>query len=155
MFLHSLMLFFSALTVFSVVLLAVWMLFARQGRQAISVTAVGIGTLRQRLGMSSVIVIGIAGVVAVLVALLAMSDGYRETLSKTGSTDTAIVMRGASASEVMSVLDHDSVTLIPQTVASPRMPRASRSPRPSWWWRPTCRSRVVRQTTRAACNCAA
>ena len=36
MFLHSLMLFFSALTVFSVVLLAVWMLFARQGRQAIS-----------------------------------------------------------------------------------------------------------------------
>jgi len=115
MFLHSLMLFFSALTVFSVVLLAVWMLFAHQGRQAISVTAVGIGTLRQRLGMSSVIVIGIAGVVAVLVALLAMSDGYRETLSKTGSTDTAIVMRGASASEVMSVLDHDSVTLIPQT----------------------------------------
>lgn len=115
MFLHSLMLFFSALTVFSVVLLAVWMLLARQGRQAISVTAVGISTLRQRLGMSSVIVIGIAGVVAVLVALLAMSDGYRETLSKTGSADTAIVMRGASASEVMSVLDHDSVTLIPQT----------------------------------------
>jgi putative ABC transport system permease protein len=115
MFLHSLMLFFSALTVLSVVLLAVWMLFARQGRQAISVTAVGISTLRQRLGMSSVIVIGIAGVVAVLVALLAMSDGYRETLSKTGSADTAIVMRGASASEVMSVLDHDSVTLIPQT----------------------------------------
>jgi putative ABC transport system permease protein len=115
MSLHSLMLFFSALTVFSVVLLAVWMLLARQGRQAISVTAVGISTLRQRLGMSSVIVIGIAGVVAVLVALLAMSDGYRETLSKTGSADTAIVMRGASASEVMSVLDHDSVTLIPQT----------------------------------------
>jgi putative ABC transport system permease protein len=115
MSLHSLMLFFSALTVFSVVLLAVWMLLARQGRQAISVTAVGISTLRQRLGMSSVIVIGIAGVVAVLVALLAMSDGYRETLSKTGSADTAVVMRGASASEVMSVLDHDSVTLIPQT----------------------------------------
>ncbi|MFC5437350.1 ABC transporter permease [Rhodanobacter umsongensis] len=115
MFLHSLMLFFSALTVLSLALLAVWMLLARQGRQAISVTAVGISTLRQRLGMSSVIVIGIAGVVAVLVALLAMSDGYRETLSKTGSADTAIVMRGASASEVMSVLDHDSVTLIPQT----------------------------------------
>jgi putative ABC transport system permease protein len=115
MFLHSLMLFFSVLTLLSIVLLVIWMLFARQGRQAISVTAVGISTLRQRLGMSSVIVIGIAGVVAVLVALLAMSDGYRETLSKTGSADTAIVMRGASASEVMSVLDHDSVTLIPQT----------------------------------------
>ena len=114
MFLHSLMLLFSAIALLSTVLLAVWMLLTRQGRQAVSVTAVGISTLRQRLGMSSVIVIGIAGVVAVLVALLAMGDGYRETLSKTGSADTAIVMRGASASEVMSVLDHDSVTLIPQ-----------------------------------------
>jgi len=116
MFLHFLMLLFSAIALLSTALLAVWMLLTRQGRQAVSVTAVGISTLRQRLGMSSVIVIGIAGVVAVLVALLAMGDGYRETLSKTGSADTAIVMRGASASEVMSVLDHDSVTLIPQTV---------------------------------------
>jgi len=115
MFLHSLMLLFSTIALLSTAVLAIWMLLTRQGRQAVSVTAVGISTLRQRLGMSSVIVIGIAGVVAVLVALLAMGDGYRETLSKTGSADTAIVMRGASASEVMSVLDHDSVTLIPQT----------------------------------------
>lgn len=114
MFLHFLMLLFSVIALLSTALVAVWMLLTRQGRQAVSVTAVGISTLRQRLGMSSVIVIGIAGVVAVLVALLAMGDGYRETLSKTGSADTAIVMRGASASEVMSVLDHDSVTLIPQ-----------------------------------------
>ncbi len=114
MFLHFLMLLFSAIALLSTVLLAVWMLLTRQGRQAVSVTAVGISTLRQRLGMSSVIVIGIAGVVAVLVALLAMSEGYRETLSKTGSADTAIVMRGASASEVMSVLDRASVTLIPE-----------------------------------------
>ena len=116
MFLHFLMLLFSTLALVSAVFLAIWMLLTRQGRQAVSITSVGISTLRKRLGMSSVIVVGIAGVVAVLVALLAMSDGYRETLNKTGSTDTAIVMRGASASEVMSVLDHDSVTLIPQAV---------------------------------------
>jgi putative ABC transport system permease protein len=112
--LHSLMLVFTAIVLLLAVLVGGWMLLTRQGRQAVSVTAVGLSTLRQRLGMSSVIVIGIAGVVAVLVALLAMSDGYGETLRKTGSADTAIVMRGASASEVMSVLDHDSVTLIPQ-----------------------------------------
>ena len=116
MFLHFLMLLFSTFALVSAVFLAIWMLLTRQGRQAVSVTSVGLSTLRQRLGMSSVIVVGIAGVVAVLVALLAMSDGYRETLNKTGSADTAIVMRGASASEVMSVLDHDSVTLIPQAV---------------------------------------
>jgi putative ABC transport system permease protein len=108
------MLLFSAVLLLLVVLLALWMLLSRQGKQAASVTAVGISTLRQRLGMSSVVVVGIAGVVGVLVALLAMSEGYRETLSKTGNTDTAIVMRGASASEVMSVLDHVSATLIPQ-----------------------------------------
>ena len=119
-FKDSPMLLFSAVLLPLVVCLALWMLLSRQGRQAASVTGVGISTLRQRLGMSSVVVVGIAGVVGVLVALLAMSEGYRETLSKTGSADTAIVMRGASASEVMSVLDHDSVTLIPQAAGIAR-----------------------------------
>jgi putative ABC transport system permease protein len=67
------LLLFSAVLLLLVVLLALWMLLSRQGKQAASVTAVGISTLRQRLGMSSVVVVGIAGVVGVLVALLAMS----------------------------------------------------------------------------------
>lgn len=96
------------------VLFAAWMLLTRRGRQAASVATVGLSTLRQRLGSTAVIVVGIAGVVGVLVALLAMAEGYSETLRKTGSADTAIVMRGASASEVMSGLDHESVLLIPQ-----------------------------------------
>ncbi len=95
-------------------LFALWMIATRRGRQAASVTAVGISTLRQRLGSSAVIVIGIAGVVGVLVALLAMGEGYREELRKTGSVDTAIVMRGASDSEVTSVLERDSVVVIQQ-----------------------------------------
>ena len=52
------------------VLLAVAMLLTRRGRQALQVTRVGIATLPQRLGSSSVILVGIAGVVGVLVALL-------------------------------------------------------------------------------------
>ncbi|MFC3551345.1 ABC transporter permease [Lysobacter cavernae] len=94
---------------------AVWMLLTRRGRQAGSVTQVGVSTIAQRLGASSVIVIGIAGVVAVLVAMLAMAEGYRETLRRSGSQDTAIVMRGASAAEVMSTLGHDSVNVVAQT----------------------------------------
>ncbi|WP_205744341.1 ABC transporter permease [Dyella sp. M7H15-1] len=97
-----------------VVLFAAWMGLSRRGRQAASVTGVGISTLRQRLGSSSVVVIGIAGVVGVLVALLAMGEGYSETLRKTGSDDTAIVLRGGSASEVSSVLTHDSILVIEQ-----------------------------------------
>jgi len=95
-------------------LLAGWLLLARRGRQAMSVASVGISTLTQRLGSSAVIVVGIAGVVGVLVALLAMAEGYSETLRATGSADTAIILRGASAAEVASGLDHDSTTLIPQ-----------------------------------------
>jgi putative ABC transport system permease protein len=96
------------------VLLAAWLLFTRRGSQALSVANVGISTLGQRLGATTVIVVGIAGVVGVLVALLSMAEGYSDTLRKTGNTDTAVVMRGASASEVMSVLARESVSLIPQ-----------------------------------------
>jgi len=103
-----------------VVLLAAWLLLTRRGRQTRSVAGVGISTLSQRLGSSAVIVVGIAGVVGVLVALLAMAEGYAETLRKTGGTDTAIVMRGASAAEVASVLDRDSTTQISQAIGVAR-----------------------------------
>jgi putative ABC transport system permease protein len=92
--------------------LVAWLFLTRRGMQARSVVGVGLSSLRQRLGATAVIVIGIAGVVSVLVALLSMAEGYAQTLRKSGSTDTAVVMRGASASEVMSVLDRDSVALI-------------------------------------------
>jgi len=101
-------------------LLAAWLLLTRRGRQTRSVASVGISTLSQRLGASAVIVVGIAGVVGVLVALLAMAEGYAETLRKTGGTDTVIVMRGASAAEVASVLDRDSTTQIAQAAGVAR-----------------------------------
>lgn len=94
------------------VLFLLWMQLTRSGRQAGSATSVGVSTLPQRIGSSSVIVIGIAGVVAVLVSLLAMGVGYHDSLSKSGSADTAIVLRGSSASEVSSVLDHTSASVI-------------------------------------------
>jgi putative ABC transport system permease protein len=96
------------------VLLGAWMTLTRRGQQTASVAAVGISTLGQRLGSSLVIIVGIAGVVAVLVALLAMAQGYADTLRRTGSRDTAIVLRGASASEVSSVLTHDDQIVIEQ-----------------------------------------
>jgi len=96
------------------VLLALWLALSRRGGQARSVAGVGISTLPQRLGSSAVIVVGIAGVVGVLVALLAMAEGYAETLRKSGGRDTAIVLRGASAAEVASVLTREDITQIGQ-----------------------------------------
>lgn len=98
-----------------------WMLASRSGRQAGSVTRVGVSTLPQRLGASSVVVIGIAGVVAVLVALLAMAEGYRQTVASTGDEGTAIVLRGGSGAEVLSVLSRENVVTIAQ------MPQVARS----------------------------
>ena len=86
------------------VLLAAWMALTRTGRQAWSVTKVGIATIPQRLGSSSVIIVGIAGVVGVLVALLAMAEGFRQTLQQTGD----------ATAELSSGVGRDEVTLIQQ-----------------------------------------
>ncbi|MFG6456728.1 ABC transporter permease [Roseateles sp. BYS96W] len=96
------------------VLLALWMLLFRSGAQTRSVAAVGISTLTQRMGSSAVIVVGIAGVVGVLVALLAMAEGYARTQRNAGSLDTAIVLRGASANEVSSALSREDIVQIEQ-----------------------------------------
>ncbi|MCW5571835.1 MAG: ABC transporter permease [Steroidobacteraceae bacterium] len=86
----------------------------RSGRQAAAITRIGIATLPQRLGASSVIVIGIAGVVGVLVALLALAGGLQQTLRGTGNDDTAIVVRGGASAELDSGLSRESATLIAQ-----------------------------------------
>jgi putative ABC transport system permease protein len=95
-------------------LLLLWLFATRTGRQTWSVTQVGILSIPQRLGSSLVVVIGIAGVVGVLVAVLAMGAGFAATLRQTGSEDTAIVMRAGARTELNSVLDHESATLIAQ-----------------------------------------
>src|ERR1700689_4414575 len=98
----------------AVLLLALWTLLTRIGHQAWSVTEVGLATIPQRLGACSVVVVGIAGVVAVLVALLAMAGGFEATLKQSGSDDTAIVMRAGAQTEINSVIDHDSATVVAQ-----------------------------------------
>ena len=95
-------------------LLLLWMAFTQTGRQAASVTWVGVSTLGQRLGSSSVIMVGIAGVVGVLVALLAMGDGLQKTLKSTGDTETAIVLRGGASAELSSGITREHATLISQ-----------------------------------------
>lgn len=97
-----------------VVLLAAWMTFTRVGQQSWSVTEVGVATIPQRLGSSSVVVVGIAGVVGVLVALLSMAAGFEATLAETGTDDTVIVMRGGAQTELNSILDHDTATVVAQ-----------------------------------------
>ncbi len=94
------------------VVLALWLLLTRRGQQTLAVTGIGISSLPQRWGASSVIVIGIAGVVGVLVAMLAMGEGFQATLKGSGSDRTAIILRGGSQAETNSVITRDQVPLI-------------------------------------------
>jgi putative ABC transport system permease protein len=96
------------------VVLIAWMAFTRAGQQSWSVTQVGVTTIPQRLGSSSVVVVGIAGVVGVLVALLSMAVGFETTLKETGTDDTVLVMRSGSLTEINSGIDHDTAVVVSQ-----------------------------------------
>jgi putative ABC transport system permease protein len=83
-------------------------------RQAFAITGLSIRSIPERWAPSLVIVIGLAGVVAVFTALLAMSAGFDSTLKATGRHDVAIILRGGSDAELNSALDRDSTDLIKQ-----------------------------------------
>ena len=88
-----------------------WLGLTRAGRQAWSVTKVGMSTLPRRLGAASVVVIGIAGVVGVLVAVLSMGQGLNSTLHMAGNDVTAIVLRTGSQAEMISNMDGDTAVI--------------------------------------------
>jgi putative ABC transport system permease protein len=81
-------------------------------KQLTAVIGMSLQTLPQRLGASSVIVIGIAGVVAVLVSVLAMATGFRHTLADSGRADRVIILRGGSDAELNSNLTRADVDII-------------------------------------------
>src|SRR5947208_6270977 len=79
------------------------------------VTTVNLLTIPQRLATSLVIVVGIAGVVGVLVAVLAMSEGFRHTLASTGRPARVIMLRAGSDAEMSSNVARDQATLLANT----------------------------------------
>jgi putative ABC transport system permease protein len=81
-------------------------------RQVLALAWTGLSTLHLRIASSLVIVVGIAGVVGVLVSLLAMRDGFQATLAATGRVDEAIVLRGGANSELSSRLTREETSLI-------------------------------------------
>jgi len=81
-------------------------------KQTIAVTWMNLRNIPSRLGPSSVIVIGIAGVVAVLTALLAMAEGFQRTLEGAGQADHAIVLRDGANDELSSGIGGDQPGLI-------------------------------------------
>src|SRR5271167_1416940 len=80
--------------------------------QVAAVVLMNLRSLPQRIGPSFVIIAGSAGVVAVLVAVLAMAAGMAKTLQSTGRDDRAIVLRNGSASESGSALARSAAQIV-------------------------------------------
>lgn len=84
----------------------------RTFRQIGAVVALNLKSLPQRAKTSLVIVIGIAGVVAVLISVLSLSTGLVEALTATGRPDRAIMLHKQSVSEVGSSIPREAVFTI-------------------------------------------
>jgi putative ABC transport system permease protein len=80
--------------------------------QVAAVTLMNLKSLPQRLWLSLSTIVAVALVVVVLLAFLAMGNGFQRTLASSGSPDVAVVMRGGSQSEVNSVVTRDQVRLV-------------------------------------------
>src|SRR5262245_37783913 len=80
--------------------------------QVVEITLINLRNIPQRLGPSLVVVVGIAGVVGVLVSVMAMSEGFRHTLASTGRTDRVIMLRAGSDAEMSGGVDRDQAALL-------------------------------------------
>jgi putative ABC transport system permease protein len=83
-------------------------------KQASTVIMLGLYTIPQRLSSAGVAVVGIAGVVVVLVAVLSIAAGFRAAMVNAGRADRAIVMRQGADSELSSGLGGPTVDIIKQ-----------------------------------------
>ena len=81
-------------------------------RQMASITLMNIKSVPQRLGASSVIVIGIAGVVGVLVSILAMVGGLSQLMSRSERADRAIVVSTGASFETLSNITREATQSI-------------------------------------------
>jgi putative ABC transport system permease protein len=80
--------------------------------QTIAVTAINLKSLPRRVLLSLSTVIAVALVVMVLLAFLAMANGFQRTIAGSGAYDIGIVMRAGSRSEIYSSVTRDQVCLI-------------------------------------------
>ncbi|MEM7218809.1 MAG: ABC transporter permease [Pseudomonadota bacterium] len=82
--------------------------------QILEITLMNLRNLVSRLGSSLVIVVGIAGVVAVLVGLLAMAAGFRAALQSASVPERAIVLRDQSNGELSSGMSNVEYNIVSQ-----------------------------------------
>ena len=80
--------------------------------QMVSVAWFNLRSLPERKAAALTAATGIAGVVGVLVGVLAIAAGFRQAMTVSGAPDVAIVLRTGADSEMTSGLDRDAARTI-------------------------------------------
>ena len=80
--------------------------------QIFAVVLYNLRTIPERKGSTLTAAVGIAGVVLVLVGVLAIAAGFERALKSAGSKDVAIVLRSGSDNEMNSGITRDDARLI-------------------------------------------
>jgi putative ABC transport system permease protein len=80
--------------------------------QIFAVVIYNLRTIPERKGSALTAAVGIAGVVLVLVGVLAIAAGFQRALTSTGSKDVAIVLRAGADTEMNSGLTREDTRLI-------------------------------------------
>ena len=80
--------------------------------QILKISLMNLRNLPSRLGISSVVVVGVGGVVGVLVAILAMASGFDSALSSGAAADRVIVLRGNSPDEMSSSVTPGEIGIV-------------------------------------------
>jgi putative ABC transport system permease protein len=93
--------------------------------QVFSVASFNLLTIPERKGAAVAAAVGIAGVVAVLVGVLAIAEGFRRAMIVSGQPDVAVVLRSGADSEMTSGLNRAETRLISD---APGIARNARGP---------------------------
>jgi putative ABC transport system permease protein len=93
--------------------------------QIFAVASYNLRTIPERKGAALTAAVGIAGVVLVLVGVLAIGAGFRRALTSSGSKDVAIVLRSGADNEMNSGLSREDARLISD---APGLARSAASP---------------------------
>jgi putative ABC transport system permease protein len=80
--------------------------------QIFAISFFNLRSLPERKGAALTAAIGIAGVVGVLVGVLAIAEGFRRAMTVSGSPEVAIVLRSGADSEMTSGLDREAIRTI-------------------------------------------
>jgi putative ABC transport system permease protein len=80
--------------------------------QTVAVTSINLRSIPRRILLSLSTVVAVALVVMVLLAFLAMANGFQRTIAGSGSEDIGIALRAGSQSEVNSTVTRDQVRII-------------------------------------------